>query len=210
MESYPRQCRDEISGKTYVAVLEPWEDNGVIMMQNEETGEYGCFGCGKVLCIDPAPIMKQVEETEDRYCNNDFELVENGKVVEKNEVLEEQIKNEAGGQETSEIEESQIINGKTLAERLEEAYSNLHKKGSAQKIRDDFPDIELTFTDEGDGSNIYPFEYYYSGEADKTFNLCAVERTVFICEGKLDRMITDEEIDNVELCDVTPIYINEF
>jgi hypothetical protein len=88
MESYPRQCRDEISGKMYVEVIEMWMDNGVILMQNEETGEYGCFGCGEFLCIDPAPIMKQVEENEDLYCNEEFELVEDGEVVNKGEILE--------------------------------------------------------------------------------------------------------------------------
>jgi hypothetical protein len=30
------------------------------------------------MCIDPIQEMKQVAETEERYCNENFELVENG------------------------------------------------------------------------------------------------------------------------------------
>lgn len=107
-----------------------------------------------------------------------------------------------------EIPEPLIINGKTLDQRLEEAYDDLHKPGSSQKIRDNFPDIKVVYTDEGDGygpDEIYPFRYHYSEEADITFNLCNVERTVFICEGKLSRQITDEDMDSGR-CQVTPIY----
>jgi len=107
--------------------------------------------------------------------------------------------------------ENQLINGKTLNERLKDAYNNLHAKGSAQEIRDNFLDLEIIYTDNGEdsdfGPNIYPFHYQYSAEADKTFSLCNIERTVFICDGKLNRQITDEDMDS-GYCVVTPIYRN--
>jgi len=114
-------------------------------------------------------------------------------------------------QEVEVKEEVNLVNGKTVEERIEEAYDKLHSTGSAQHIRDNFLDLEIIYTDDGsediydDGDNIYPFHYQYSEEADKTFNLCNVERTVFICDGKLDRMITDEDMDSGR-CIVTPIY----
>lgn len=61
-----------------------WQDDGIELMQHETDGFYACFGCnspsgGRAMCIDPAPVMILVEETEERYCNNDFEVIENGK-----------------------------------------------------------------------------------------------------------------------------------
>tara|TARA_Y100000034_G_scaffold136712_1_gene215101 strand:+ start:211 stop:855 length:645 start_codon:yes stop_codon:yes gene_type:complete len=107
-------------------------------------------------------------------------------------------------------QEPLIINGKTLDERLDEAYSNVHGVGSAQQIREDFPDIELVYTDLGveDGfpENILPFEYFYSAEADKTFSLCAIDRTIFVCDGKIDRKVTDEQMNNPDKCAVTSVY----
>ena len=57
--------------------------DGVVLMQHESEGFYGCFGCGNTVCIDPIQEMKSVSETEERYCNSDFEVVENGTVVQK-------------------------------------------------------------------------------------------------------------------------------
>jgi len=111
--------------------------------------------------------------------------------------------------------EPKIINGKTLEERIEEAYDNLHEAGSSDKILSDFPDVELVYTDDPEASvkkifppEILPFHYYYSEEADKTFNLCGVGRSVFICDGKLDREITIEDIDSGR-CEITPIYLSD-
>jgi hypothetical protein len=100
------------------------------------------------------------------------------------------------------------VNGKTVDKRIEEAYTNLHGVGSAQHIRDNFPDIEKVYVDDpasGYPKEILPFIYYYSAEADKTFNLCAIERTVFICDGKLDSVITDDDMNSGK-CRVTPVY----
>jgi len=106
-----------------------------------------------------------------------------------------------------------IINGRTLEQRIQAAYDNLHDAGSSGLILDDFPDVELVFEDDGNSSTFFPaeilpFHYYYSVEADKTFNLCGVGRSVFICDGKLERTITKEDIDS-GMCTVTPIYMED-
>jgi hypothetical protein len=101
-----------------------------------------------------------------------------------------------------------LVGGKTLDERLDYAYDNLHEPNSATQIEKDFPDLELVYVDKGTSfmpSLILPFKYYYSMEADTTFNLCNIDRSVFICEGKLDRIITQEDIDSGR-CVVTSIY----
>lgn len=102
-----------------------------------------------------------------------------------------------------------LIDGKTLQERLAEAYERLHTRGSAEHIRKSFPDIELVYTDDAVGISfpreIIPFRYYYSREADTTFNICAVELTVFICKGKLDHLIRGGDVDSGR-CEMTPIY----
>jgi len=102
-----------------------------------------------------------------------------------------------------------LVHGKTVEERLDEAYSILHKEESGQHLRDNFPDIVVIYVDSGEDSNypseILPFEYFYSQEADKTFNLCAVDRTIFICDGRMEHVITDEDMDSGR-CAITPIY----
>jgi len=106
-------------------------------------------------------------------------------------------------------EEPILVNGKTTEQRIQEAYDDLHNVGSSQNIRDNFPDIELVYTDNPSNSfypsEILPFRYYYSKEADKTFNLCNIERTIFICDGKFDYFIDDNTL-NSGVCIVTPIY----
>ena len=102
-----------------------------------------------------------------------------------------------------------LVNGKTSEERLQEAYDRLHTMGSGKHARESFPDLELVYTDSAKGTNfpsmILPFRYYYSEELNKTFNICNIELTVFICKGKLDRLITKED-KNSERCEVTQIY----
>jgi len=79
-ESYPRQCWTE--KKHFVEEI-TWKNDGVVLMQNSETGEFACFGCSTgsnvALCIDPIPTMKLVNETIDMYCNQEFEIVGNEK-----------------------------------------------------------------------------------------------------------------------------------
>lgn len=83
MESYPRQCM--ANGQTFREVIYEqrvsWKTDDIVLMQHETEGTYGCFGCstpgeGPAMCIDPILEMKMVEETEQRYCNSDFEVVE--------------------------------------------------------------------------------------------------------------------------------------
>ncbi len=59
-----------------------WENDGIFLMQHETEGFYGCFGCnnpksGPALCIDPAPVMKLRDETTERYCGEEFEVITN-------------------------------------------------------------------------------------------------------------------------------------
>jgi hypothetical protein len=60
-----------------------WRFDDIELRQHEVDGYYGCFGCSErtdepAICIDPVPEMKPAEETPERYCNSDFEVVENG------------------------------------------------------------------------------------------------------------------------------------
>jgi len=83
MESYPRKCRDPLSGKTFIEDIDGgWRNDGIVLMQHETEGYFACFGCstpseGPAMCIDPIQEMNQVDETQERYCNENFELVEN-------------------------------------------------------------------------------------------------------------------------------------
>jgi hypothetical protein len=92
---------------------------------------------------------------------------------------------------------------------VQEAFDRLHTSGSGPQIRRDFPSIELVYSDDARGSGfpnqILPFEYYYSAEADRTFSICNIDLTVFICEGKLDRLITKDDIESGR-CEATSVY----
>lgn len=67
--------------------------DGIVLMQHESEGYFQCFGCGTLdgqpTCIDPILEMKSVEESDERYCNDDFKLVENGVVLESGNEDEE-------------------------------------------------------------------------------------------------------------------------
>ena len=83
MESYPRQCRDPISDRTFrEEINDYWRLDNINLMQHETEGFYGCFGCSEPvrgepgLCIDPTIEMNFVDETSERYCGEDFEVVE--------------------------------------------------------------------------------------------------------------------------------------
>lgn len=59
---------------------------------------------------------------------------------------------------------------------------------------------------------IVPFRYLYSPAADHTFVVCAEHRTVAICGGRLDHLLTDAEIPSrwtlaSRGCTVTPVYL---
>lgn len=92
------------------------------------------------------------------------------------------------------------INGKTLEARLAEANARLHTIGSGEHVRKSFPDIVLVYTDDGAGvpfpKEIIPFRHYYSAEADTTFSICKPGFTVFICKGKFDRLVRQEDLDS--------------
>ena len=59
---------------------ESWKSDNIVLMQHETGGDYGCFGCsepkeGQGLCIDPILEMKLVEETTERHCSSEFEVI---------------------------------------------------------------------------------------------------------------------------------------
>lgn len=86
MESYPRQCVHK--GVTFVEkISDAWMLDDIQLMRHETDGFFGCFGCSvtgeaQALCVDPSFEMKVVVETSERYCNSDFEVVENIGFVE--------------------------------------------------------------------------------------------------------------------------------
>ncbi len=114
-----------------------------------------------------------------------------------------------------------VMHGKTLEQRLEEAYKILsmhdiigYDQGekliaSSKEFLDFyFPDIELAYTDPGElymPKETVPIRYYYSQEADKTFGLDNLGVIIFICDGKLEHVITDKDL-NSNKCIVVPIY----
>lgn len=76
-ESYPRQCWT--NGGHFVEEI-TWKNDQIFLMQILETGNYACFGCSVSAkanrCVDPAlNIMKPANETIDRHCNQEFEIV---------------------------------------------------------------------------------------------------------------------------------------
>ena len=75
MESYPRQCRDPVSDVTFVEEVEKWKLDRVDLMVHDVTGAIGCFGCSDTLCADPTIDMTKVEETAERYCSSEFEIL---------------------------------------------------------------------------------------------------------------------------------------
>ncbi len=105
-----------------------------------------------------------------------------------------------------------LVGDKTVEQRLVAVFNKLHTPGSGDLIQSDFPDTKLVYTDTGDGTrfplNILPFKYYYSEEADRTFNICKIGYSVFVCRGKLDRLITKEDIDSGR-CFSNPIYLTD-
>jgi len=81
MESYPRQCRDPISDTTFVEEIDEWKLDGIVLMKHDVNGNFACFGCsspgeGPAICIDPIMEMKLFEETAERYCSGEFEVIE--------------------------------------------------------------------------------------------------------------------------------------
>ena len=111
--------------------------------------------------------------------------------------------------ETKPPEEAKnLIEGKTLDERLSILKRNLHTEGSGDEAKKYFPDFVKVYVDEDNlrfPSMVSPFTYYYSEEADITVSICNIDFTVFICEGKLDRLIEESDYDR---CDISDEYLH--
>jgi hypothetical protein len=95
-----------------------------------------------------------------------------------------------------------MIEGKTLSERLSLLKSNLHEQGSGKEAKEFFPDFLEVYKEENNPDfpqQFLPFRYYYSEEADVTVNICDVDFTLFVCEGKLDRKLEESDYGNCEI-----------
>lgn len=73
LESFPPQCKT--NGKTFTQTLPDWKADEVSMMRIPNSGQLACFGCGAFECKTPAPDLKLIEETPDRHCTENFEVV---------------------------------------------------------------------------------------------------------------------------------------
>lgn len=99
--------------------------------------------------------------------------------------------------------------GEDLEQRLKTLKDNLHNENSGTEAKQLFPDLTPVYTDDGYDNpqfpkEILPFIYYYSQEADITVSICNINQTVFICPGKLERLITPADYKN---CQVTAEYL---
>ncbi len=113
-----------------------------------------------------------------------------------------------GQQEETAPEEEKLVEGKTLAERIEILEANLHTAGSGNEAKKYFPDFEEVYVDRehaGFPSEILPFTYYYSKEADITVNICNIGLTVFICPGKIDKLLPESDYSK---CQVAEEYLH--
>jgi hypothetical protein len=148
------------------------------------------------------PVEEPTETTEERV-NETVNLTESDdEPTEPLPVVEE----------PDPIPEPVWVNGKNTQQRIDESIDRLHTSGSGKSIMQNFPDVELVYTDYAKGTGfpnmILPFKYYYSEEANKTFNVCAIDRTVFICDGKMDRLIDSEDVDS-DRCEITSVYMGD-
>lgn len=87
-----------------------------------------------------------------------------------------------------------------MSGKIVEAYTQLHEPDSGLQIKQEYPDVSLVYTDLGRDSSQssakHPFFYFYSAEAGKTFGICSTNKSVFICEGKMDHRVTLEDVEN--------------
>ncbi|MDP4039072.1 MAG: hypothetical protein Q8P57_00615 [Candidatus Pacearchaeota archaeon] len=70
-----------------------WKDDGVSLAIIKDTGEYVCYGCNNAemlggeevaMCVDPViDAIEFVDESFERYCSNDFSVVDSGKVKDR-------------------------------------------------------------------------------------------------------------------------------
>lgn len=88
--------------------------------------------------------------------------------------------------------------GINISEHVDDAYSELHMDNSGSPIRENFSDLELVYTDVGaeneSSEDKPPFNYYYSAEAKKTFGICNSNRSVVICDGRVDHAVERNDI----------------
>lgn len=90
------------------------------------------------------------------------------------------------------LDEISMPQGSSVAERLAVVERELHTGNSGDYVRQNFGDLEYLFSwpgPEGQQRKIFPFFYYYSAEADTTFVICNINKTVAICQGRQKEII---------------------
>ncbi len=75
LESYPAQCTTP-DGYIFYQELLNWNEDGIILMKNPETGEVSCFGSNGTILLSPEIEFEIVGETEERHCLSSFEIKE--------------------------------------------------------------------------------------------------------------------------------------
>jgi len=90
--------------------------------------------------------------------------------------------------------------------RVETIREQLHGAGSGAQARALFPDLTLTYVDDGHGkkypTQILPFRYYWSPSARVTIAICSIERTVFVCPYKVDGLLSTGDFPKCEVADI--------
>ncbi len=85
-----------------------------------------------------------------------------------------------------------------MSGKIADVYTQLHEPDSGLRIKKEYPDASLVYTDLGRdkpfSSEKHPFFYFYSPEAGKTFGICSQNRSVLICDGKMDHRVTLDDV----------------
>lgn len=121
----------------------------------------------------------------------DFPSIHNAEVIDNQDTLEKN-----------------LVEGKTLNERLEILKTNLHTTNSGAEAKKYFPDFTSVYVEHSTNpylSAVSPFTYYYTQEADKTVAICNIGLTVFICSGKIDNVLEESDYNK---CQITDAYLH--
>ena len=90
----------------------------------------------------------------------------------------------------------------SIDDRLNSILDELHTGNSGDYVRQNFSDLDYLFSWQPEGEQtrrIFPFYYYYSQEADTTFVICNINKTVAVCDGLQDGIIDSNNASHCEL-----------
>ena len=138
------------------------------------------------------------EESELNQENNTYSLPEHS--IPKDQLPETVIPIKDLPEDYVEDVASQV-GGDDVDKRLTAVFDKLHSGGSGDFLRASFPDLQylLKWTPIGVTKQIFPFFYYYSPEADTTFVVCNIDKTVAICDGLQNSAISEGDLGKCTL-----------